>query len=125
MEWLTREQVAKAAKKSRKAALECSREHWRQLSTATAKEMREYELDTNDDGFGCDYCACCVRFYYGTYRCSECPLKEHGYACEEIGSPWAVASDAYFSWSNSGGAAKWRAWKAASLRMYQVLLECK
>lgn len=40
MKWLTQKQVNAAAKKSDKAALDCSIEHWQQICDATDEELR-------------------------------------------------------------------------------------
>jgi len=122
MKWLTQTEIYRASR-SKKKALACSQEHWRQLSTATAKELREAacegRIGTDDS-----WCAFCKHDKaVSDYRlCSACPVKAAGthfrkYYCVLA---WRRADTAFDSWLHRGGS--WHAWKKASKAMYEFLM---
>ena len=78
MKWLTQKQVKEAAKKSRKAAIECSRLHWEQLATCTKGELlaKTRQLSEYHDLIGCDYCSLCIRYRGDNSSCDECPISD-------------------------------------------------
>lgn len=123
MNWLTTDQIKKAAKKSRKAALECSREHWRQLSEATAEELRtgvSRGLVSLTDA----HCAMCIRHWKCGW-CGTCPLYEAGHGCNGNESLWRTAEEALRYAVDNTGRSSWSAWKRAAKAMYKKLCEVK
>jgi hypothetical protein len=84
MKWLTTKQLEAAANKSPLAAAECSYEHWMQIKTAGAKELRR-ALNKNLVAANCTFCALCQREgFVGRMRgCNNCPLKKstRGFLC--------------------------------------------
>ena len=110
MKWITRKEVEAAAIDSGRAAIECSIAHWRQLLTATKREVKafedwNYEVKAFEDwtylAVG-DYCALCER-----YRCADgggceiCPVGKIE-PCENHGSIWRNASTAFYLWVEGG-----------------------
>ena len=95
MNWITKIEVESAAIDSGRAAIECSIAHWRQLLTATKREVRAHEhwrvlaLGT--------YCALCER-YRGADggECEKCPVGKIK-PCEK-GLIWPNASLAFDRW---------------------------
>lgn len=120
MNWLTFEQVEVAGKKSHEAALECSQEHWRQLSQATRGEIG----DASDlcCMIRAPYCALCERYRSGFIVCEGCPLKQVGYSCCRS---WQEASDAETAYSRCPDEDNWRSWRRAAKAMYRKLMRCK
>jgi hypothetical protein len=67
MQWLTKKQIAEAAK-TRAGAIKCSAKHWWQIGTCTKEEYEKvdnYIITTK-------YCALC--FHYIEVGCKFCPL---------------------------------------------------
>ena len=100
MNWITKKEVEAAARYGRRAAIECSIAHWRQLLTATKREVKAHE-DWGYLAVG-DYCALCER-----YRCADgggceiCPVGKIE-PCENHGSIWRNASTAFYLWVEGG-----------------------
>src|SRR5512146_796974 len=93
IKWLTQAQVKAAAKKGRKAAIACSQEHWRQLSEARAKEMRQYASALSGE-----YEALCYLTGDGDSsdpHCEKCPIAVVDYSCP---NPEAAFRDAFKAW---------------------------
>lgn len=123
MDWLTKEQVQSAANKSRKAAIVCSQEHWRQLSMATRKGINEAPEKLWFLIRG-GYCSLCPRCANLPNKCEGCPLHklEGGFCCDEWQSVREVVDQfTSYGWDR----ASWRRWKRAARRMYQVVIDCK
>lgn len=111
IEWLTKEYIRQQGKKSKRAAIECSRDHWKQLWQATEKQLRE-AYKKNVVGIKGGYCSLCIRYYdYEAWKCSHnCPL-----VCES-GSLWDVADDLFPKRHFSK-------WKKAAKALYEKLDE--
>lgn len=124
MDWLTIDQIQKAAKKSRKAALECSREHWRQLSEATAKELRQAWL-SGSVAIGSEDCSLCQRYGHDVLGCGRCPLNVAGHRCITMGSIWRRAQRHFHAILDDNDTKAWRSWKRAAKAMYKKLCELK
>lgn len=85
MRWLTKEQIKKAAKASLLKAVQCSRKHWTQMVSVTAKEFLE-AADADKVDFDENGCALCGRFgrrLGGTDagRCGSCPFNDGSCRC--------------------------------------------
>ena len=92
VKWLTQKQVKEAAKKSRKAAIECSRLHWEQLATATDEESgnkRDSLMMSVLDGH--EYCALCKRFF-AECRCNDCPLVAADGGCHTFSTQYQACA---------------------------------
>lgn len=92
MKWLTRSQVKKEARKSAKAALNCSIKHWEQICSATKAECKE--ADEQGILFGCFICGLCVRYI----DCDICPLHEEGLSC--AGGQYGKVYGAYYEYKS-------------------------
>ncbi len=112
MRWLTQAEVKIAAKKSKRAAIACSKKHWKQNATATQKETAG-KGGLTDEGL----CALCQR--YGEPSCEGCPLKKSYkcYCCKV----YHDADDAYESWGNGYGSGKFSTWQKKAKAMYDKL----
>ena len=99
MNWITKKEVEAAARYGRRAAIECSIAHWRQLLTATKREVKAHE-DWGYLALG-TYCALC-----GRYRCADgggceiCPVGKIE-PCEK-GLIWHNAHEAFYLWVEGG-----------------------
>jgi len=122
MDWLTMEEVERAAKKGRKAAIECSKKHWKQLSRATKDELSEVEEPYSivKDLF----CALCHRYRMAKNSCKRCPLydSEHdpgdnGLCCEEC----SLALEYYGEMCYDRTEKKFEAWQKTAKAMYRKL----
>ena len=113
MRWLTQAEVKIAAKKSKRAAIACSKKHWKQNATATQKETEAGKGGLTDDRL----CALCQR--YGEPSCEGCPLKKSYkcYCCKV----YHDADDAYGSWDNGYGSGKFSTWQKKAKAMYDKL----
>ena len=118
MNWLTIPQI-KRRSKTAKDALKVSYEHWNQLYTATAKELRaEYER-TDKALARSDYCGLCTyhkknqRFGY----CRYCILEDF---CEE--DLWATANSKLIDWYDRDEG-DWHTWKRACKALRDKLKE--
>ena len=121
MEWLTEKEVAAAAKKSKRAAIACSKKHWKQNYTATEEEIDEY--CDNYRIVNADSCALCVRYTIideeGDVEdtdCAACPLGPNR-CCDE----YYAAADAFDKWYYYNGS--FADWQAKAKLMYDRL--CK
>lgn len=95
MNWLTIEQVRTTAQESPQAALACSVEHWRQLSTATYEELSNAYF-MNGVALDVMFCALCQRYWAGRADCSpECPLVRAGQGCQAEKAPYLNALRIY------------------------------
>ncbi len=106
MRWLTIPQI-KRKSKTAKGALKVSHEHWNQLYTATAKELRaEYER-TDEALVDADYCGLCNYKSDNRLSCMDCVFRDY---CP--GYLWISAYEAIEKWyyRNSGD---WHTWKRA------------
>jgi len=134
MNWLTKQQAKEAARMGDREALECSIEHWRQLSIATAKELNALAQAQGMEAICEFYCALCLRYRTRSRSCSKCPLSQAGHECEVVdygdslyggsprhgGSPWRIAHGAWWRVCNGrpGSIVKFR---NAARRMLRVL----
>lgn len=96
MKWLTQKEVKEAGKKSKKAAIRCSIEHWQQIVDATWEELeKKIQLGggvASSSLVHVPYCALCQR-YYKRGTCRLCPLAlAMGHKCNDTGSLWRRAS---------------------------------
>ncbi len=112
MQWLTIPQI-KRRSKTAKGALKVSYEHWNQLYTATAKELRaalkeDCNINTSD------YCGLCM-YHTDKYRsrnCNRCVFTP--YCPRPISSPlWGKAADALRQWRYGNKLQNWYDWKRA------------
>lgn len=116
MKWLTQSQIARRAK-NEKDALKVSYEHWDQLYTAKAKELRREYARTKGCIADADYCGlCCYRIYISN-MCSSCIFNEY---CPYDGI-WDDAYSALRDWINRKGS--WHIWKRASKAVRDKLKE--
>jgi hypothetical protein len=92
MDWLTQSEIQKAAETSLLAAVRCSKKHWWQLATATARELRRADKSRAVD-IDEDFCALCIR---GARDCLCCVLGvgDWGTCCPE----YEFARDKYIEW---------------------------
>ncbi len=81
-EYLTPQDVIKAAKESEKAAIICSIKHWEQIVEAPREDLKQCPM-------GSSLCALCVR---AEDCCGDCPLKN----CLTVGSNYDEASHARY-----------------------------
>lgn len=107
MRWLTIPQI-KSRSKTAKGALKVSYEHWNQLYTATAKELRA-ALKKEKVRTSIEYCGLCE--FYGWPNCSLCILGASDYGCRSKQSIFAKASIQLTRWEEKKG--NWHAWKRA------------
>lgn len=94
MRWLTKEQIAKAAK-TKKGAIKSSALHWYQFATCTKEEFIE-AYDNGKVSFYADYCALCHLYVIGKRKidkCKKCPIFTTGQFCDNTGSYWHVIMD--------------------------------
>ena len=77
MNWLSREDIAKAAGISDLAALKCVREHWAQIRDAGIIELLA-ALDRGDVSFTEKFCAVCLRaqLFQADYKCNSQKVPE-------------------------------------------------
>lgn len=121
MNWITKEEVMKAAKESELAAVQCSRKHWEQLNQAIPTELAKgfWSGMTN---LGTDYCALCMR--NGPNRPCPCPLE----SCK-AGTVYGAAENAVnalkVSVAGSGliEHSLWEEWQKASKAMVDRLFK--
>ncbi len=123
MKWLTIPQI-KRRSKTAKGALKVSHEHWNQLYTATAKELREERERTRWLVFS-DYCGLCTYNgnKYGKSKCTKCIFrggKEDVFDCG--GGLWTKAEDVLSLWIE-GKKGDWHAWKRACKAVRDKLKE--
>ena len=128
MNFLTKEQVKRAAKRGPKTAKKCSIEHWRQLSTATPAELEAMANVWGAKLLGVDFCALCGR-YLGKKGCLKCPLADKYGVCNLFNSDnaWEAAVSAFDDWFflwrtwDTPRQQLWERWKRASKRMLKQL----
>ncbi len=87
MEWIGEKEAKAAAKKGEKAALDCSIEHWRQLShrpksVFKARENGRANIYEGD-------CALCYRGRQNNSYICDCPAGKNSQAC--CGNLWREA----------------------------------
>ena len=58
MKWLTQKYIRKQAKKSKRAAIKVSVEHWRQLAEATEEELVK-AVEKGQVSIGPEFCGLC------------------------------------------------------------------
>ena len=125
MKWLTKSQI-KRRSKTAKDALKVSYEHWNQIYTATAKELRE---KYNKDSYLVlsNYCGLCIyyTFMHGRFnKCEKCPLSQ-GNILKRCGGGddllWSIANGALSDWIEKKG--KWQEWKRACKALRDKLKE--
>lgn len=112
MKWLTLTEIGRRAR-SKKGALEVSYEHWCQLYTATAKELRIKYNET--DGYIADatYCGLCK--YYRS-DCRICIF--HEFCPSDL---WMKAVVSLDNWVNRNS--DWHTWKRACKAVRDKLKE--
>ncbi len=123
IKWLAIAEIKRAAAKSRKAALECSIEHWRQLVAAPRKELLDADalmLVTVDE----DYCALCSRYMgleCNSADCTRCPVarKYHEYCRGDFG--YVKALKEYSRTITEASA--FRRWRTAAKKVLRQLTE--
>lgn len=105
MEWLTKEEIKKAAEKSTQDAIRMSIRHWEQIRDCTPKELRDawgYKMIDSSS----DFCALCYRFGDSLHCDKECPLMKEameeneevfGLGCEANVSIWKPASRVFYA----------------------------
>ena len=121
MEWMTREEVERAAKESPRAAIECSIRHHQQLVSATVGEIRNAIREGKVSLYG-DFCALCKR--YGN-NCIGCPIDDgSSTGCiKRCCSEWRAASGFFPPAEYS--ISTFRAAESKLLaRLYKALADC-
>lgn len=130
MEWLTHKQVQAAAKKGHIEAIRCSLKHWRQLLSATERELSAGLRNIEDLLYG-PSCALCYRYFDGgedalkvERGCGECPLRlptrKYGCNCDSL---WDKAQFFAWEWYGDRTPANWIAWKEAAKAMKVALFQ--
>lgn len=127
MKWLTQKEVRTAAKKSERAAIACSKKHWRQLATAKESETRKKANSLSYNSPICEeYCALCVRFQNPQLsfkqNCRQCPLRKEKYSltcCKE----YQAASTAFIAWNNRCPLADFATFTKNAKAMYDRICE--
>jgi len=117
MQWLTIEQI-KRRSVTAEGALEVSYEHWNQLYTATAKELREKITETDGDIIDIDYCGLCNYREVSTVidSCEQCIFYKY---CP--GGIYKIASVNLDEWYYRNG--NWYDWKRACKAVRDKLKE--
>lgn len=96
MKWLTQKYIKTQAKKSERAAIKVSWEHWEQLATATEKELRKALWGSRPKvTIGRNYCSLCQRYIVAKECCDECPIY--------CFSTWTPVYHALYKWENGNG----------------------
>jgi hypothetical protein len=131
--WVTPRIAKNAAKRGVWAALDCSVEHWRQISEATPEELFQHRphLDTED-------CALCCwaedqhpRPKDDFLGCTRCPLAEHEPKCTWTNSAYHAAHGAWNDVRNHLAergfetTVYWERWQRAATHMHRVLVMCR
>lgn len=118
MKWLTISQI-KCRSKTAKGALKVSYEHWNQLYTATAKELRKaYWKKVFADNRDCGLCIYYSKHYGRTLeRCNQCPLS----SCT-TGSLYDIATRKLDNWYDKTNG-DWHIWKRACKAVRDKLKE--
>ncbi len=120
MKWLTISQIERRSKTA-KGALKVSYEHWNQLYTATAKELRAEYARVGEWLDSSDYCGLCTYYAkrYGEFgKCHYCLFAINS-SCG--GNLWGNADDALEDWISDRG--NWHAWKRACKALRDKLKE--
>lgn len=124
MKWLTISEINRRSKTA-KGALKVSYEHWNQLYTATAKELRAKYKRTRGYIILSTYCGLCVyytRRYGVSMKCEHCVFGEnHECGCGKDRDLWRIADDALADWINESG--DWHTWKRACKALRDKLKE--
>lgn len=115
MEWLTQSQIARRAK-NEKDALKVSYEHWDQLYTAKAKELRKEYARTKGCIADADYCGLCQYRAYIKAICIMCTFNKY---CP--GGIWSDAFDSLRGWINGNN--DWHTWKLTAKAVRNKLKE--
>ena len=125
MKWLTIAQIKKRSNTA-DSALKVSYEHWNQLYTATAKELREKYIKNSYIILG-QSCGLCIYYEkrYGRFnKCDKCPLPQ-GDILKRCGGGddvlWLIASETLSDWIEKKG--KWQEWKQACKALRDKLEE--
>ncbi len=120
MKWLTIPQI-KRRSKTAKGALKVSYEHWNQLYTATAKELRAKVKEVECELYYTEYCGLCS-YYCGVIdndlSCDDCILQGFCGGEDEL---WKIASTILESWIE--GVEDWHTWKRACKALRDKLKE--
>ena len=118
MKWLTISQI-KRRSKTAKGALKVSYEHWCQLYSATAKELREaYQNELSVDNEDCGLCIYYCHRHGNSMKCSYCPLK----SCY-LNTLYDVASRELDDWYDEEDNGDWHSWKRACKALRDKLKE--
>jgi hypothetical protein len=128
MKWLTKKSVVTAARRSHKAAVECSLKHWNQLYRATQDEIVD-ALSSESDLLFAPFCALCTRYLdKNSGVCNkQCPLsledKDMGCGRKSL---WEKATDTLCEWWGyrlcvSGNKNLWKLWKQYAKEMRDKL----
>ena len=112
MKWLTLTEIGRRAR-SKKGALEVSYEHWCQLFSATASELRRGYIEGKVD-IGNEHCGLC-RYYNDI--CGKCLLCISDGCCKKAsGTLFTDARDEFLG-------SNWWAWKRAAKALRDKLKE--
>jgi len=117
MRWLTASEI-KHRSKTAKSALKVSHEHWTQLYTATAKELRDECERTNKSLSQASYCGLCA-YHRQKQRddyCAECILKD-------FYGLWREANAELTHWFYGYSDGDWHDWKRACKALRDKLKE--
>lgn len=121
MRWLTIPQIQNRSKTA-KGALKVSYEHWNQLYTATAEELRAKVKKVGHELYWSEYCGLCHYYYCGEVdndlSCNDCILQGFCGGADEL---WRMAKDTLESWINGKG--DWHSWKRACKALRDKLKE--
>lgn len=118
-DWITTEQVKRAAEEGEFSALRCSLEHHQQGRDAPRGEL----LDAHEkDIFNLEAvkCACCVMYDCNSMKCAESPciLRENNKAIHHCcNGLWRVASDALIEFIKNPTNANFKAFQEAEAKV--------
>lgn len=117
MRWLTISEI-KRRSKTAKGALKVSYEHWNQLYTATAKELRKKYKETDREIIDADYCGLCNyrRIASNIDSCRQCIFGDY---CPY--GIYQVAAENLQGWYEKDG--NWYDWKRACKAVRDKLKE--
>jgi hypothetical protein len=117
--FLTDYEVQTTAHESESAALFCSQEHWRQLSSLTLRMALQLEQDLTIS-FGSRHCALCVR-YLASF-CEGCPVLKATGESHCNGTPYWEAYSLTEEYSSLDENLPESRWTAAATAEYNFLM---
>ena len=121
MNWLTQTEIKEAAK-TVATAMDCSVKHWRQLATATFRELVWAAKRFGTDLTNTYYCALCVK--HGLCR-ENCPIGKYSGDSVCGNTPYSKAADAWECFLANHSLLNYRKFHKAANREYRFLLKVR